>query len=224
MAKERPVLGNAVDSEAFALVRLLGFDSLTEALGVYGEEQDQVQYRADLAMGRALVRQGRIATGGLDRLMASLEGFYRRLGLGLVAYATGEDDAIIVSIAECAGCHGAEPAGRPICFVEAGIICWVLSEGVGVEFTAHPGAQLQRRHGRRGLRVRSHGVICVWSRRTVANKWESTPTVLSRLCGVFCAILHLGGDIRWRRAPRVCMNPPMWPQVRRGAPQGGAAG
>ncbi|MBP2017263.1 putative hydrocarbon binding protein [Symbiobacterium terraclitae] len=136
MDKVRPVLGDAVSSEAFQLFRLLGFDSLTEALGIEGEEQDQVQYMAGLSMGRALVRRGRIAAGSLDDVMASFAEFYYRLGMGLVRHAAGEDGAVTVSIAECVGCHGAEPEGRPICFVEAGLISGVLSEGLGVEFGA----------------------------------------------------------------------------------------
>lgn len=142
MAKKRPVLGDAVHAEAFQLFRLLGFDSLTAALGIEGEEEDEVQYMAGMSMGRALVRRGRVRAHGpdeahgLDGLMASFGELYRRMGLGIIEYRTGEDGSLVVSVAECAGCHGAEFVDRPICFVEAGLLCGLLSEALGGEYTA----------------------------------------------------------------------------------------
>lgn len=134
MASERTVLGTHVATEAFQLFRLLGFDSLAEALGVEGAERDDMQYMAGMAMGRALVRRGTVAAGPLPYVLDSFRQFYRRMEMGLIYFHHHADGALAVGIEECAGCFGAEPVGRPICFVEAGMICGVVSEATGQAF------------------------------------------------------------------------------------------
>ncbi len=137
MANGRTVLGNDVATEAFQLFRLLGFDSLAEALSLEEAERAQVQYTAGMAMGRALVRRGTLPAGDVQQLLAAFADFYKRMGLGLVYSHTHADGSLAIGIEECAGCVGSEPAGRPICHVEAGLVQGVVSEALGEDYAVN---------------------------------------------------------------------------------------
>ncbi|HLO02234.1 MAG TPA: V4R domain-containing protein [Symbiobacteriaceae bacterium] len=129
-------LGANVAIEAFQLFRLLGFESLAQALGADGEEREQIEYLAGMAMGRALIRQGRLAGTTTEQVLDSFVTFYDAMALGLVYYSTAGDGSWTVGIRECAGCDGIELAHKPVCFVEAGMIAGLLSEATGLEYTA----------------------------------------------------------------------------------------
>ena len=132
--QDRSVLGGKVAAEAFQLFRLLGFDSFAEAMGLDLAERDDMQHMAGLAMGRALVRRGALPAGELEPLLDAFRRFYHAMGLGVIQVETAPDGVLHVGIAECAGCHGADPVGRPICHVEAGMICGVFSEATGADY------------------------------------------------------------------------------------------
>lgn len=135
MATDR-TLGSHVAVQAFQLFRLLGFNSLADSLGVTGPERDEIEYMSGTAMGRVLVQRGTFDTTSPERLWNSFAAFYKSMGLGLVYWHRQDDGATVVGIEECAGCHGSVPVHRPICYVEAGLICGILSEALDEQYTA----------------------------------------------------------------------------------------
>jgi predicted hydrocarbon binding protein len=135
MSNER-TLGGSVAVEAFQLFRLLGFTSLAESLGAVGEERDQMEYLAGTAIGRSLVRQERVQGENLSQLLDSFKQFYKQMELGLIYSELCNSGEIVVGIEECAGCHGTELAHRAVCYVEAGMICGMVSEFTGEDYAA----------------------------------------------------------------------------------------
>ncbi|MGE5675508.1 MAG: V4R domain-containing protein, partial [Mycobacterium leprae] len=122
---------------AFQLFRLMGFESLAEALGASGEERDEMEYVAGMAMGRALVRKGSLPRGDLQQVIDAFGRFYEQLGLGLTYFHRHADGSVALGIHECAGCDGTPLVHRPVCYVEAGLVAGVFSEALGVDYKAH---------------------------------------------------------------------------------------